>query len=83
MERVIPRGLKGEQIPIESRIIAVAEAYDDMVTPRPYRQQVSSAEALEELKNQAGSQFDTAVVKAFIRALPSLKTKFKAYQPDF
>jgi diguanylate cyclase (GGDEF)-like protein len=70
-----PHGLKSEKIPMESRIIAVAEAYDDMVTPRPYRQKVSSAEALEELKNKAGSQFDTAVVKAFIRALPSTKSK--------
>ena len=70
-----PRGLKGEQIPLESRIIAVAEAYDDMVTPRPYRQQVSSEEAVEELKNQAGSQFDTAIVKAFINALPSIENK--------
>jgi diguanylate cyclase (GGDEF)-like protein len=76
-----PRGLKGEQVPLESRIIAVAEAYDDMVTPRPYRQQVSSIEALEELKNQAGSQFDTAVVKAFIKALPSIEAKVQATIP--
>jgi len=70
-----PRGLRGDQIPIESKIIAVAEAYDDMITPRPYRQQVSSAEALEELKNQSGSHFDVAVVKAFMKALPSLEAR--------
>ncbi|MGD0857502.1 MAG: HD domain-containing phosphohydrolase, partial [Dehalococcoidia bacterium] len=70
-----PRGLKGDQIPLESRIISVAEAYDDMVTPRPYRQQVSSTEALEELKNQSGSQFDSAVVKAFIKSLSSVESK--------
>jgi len=70
-----PRGLKGDQIPVESKIIAVAEAYDDMVTPRPYRQQVSSEEALEELKNQSGSQFDPAVVKAFIQLLSSIESK--------
>lgn len=70
-----PRGLKGDQIPMESRIISVAEAYDDMVTPRPYRQQVSSAEALEELQNKSGSQFDTAVVKAFIKSLSSVESK--------
>ncbi len=70
-----PRGLKGDQIPLESRIISVAEAYDDMVTPRPYRQQVPSAEALEELKNQSGSQFDAAVVNAFIKSLSSIENK--------
>jgi HD-GYP domain-containing protein (c-di-GMP phosphodiesterase class II) len=67
--------LKGDQIPLESRIISVAEAYDDMVTPRPYRQQVSSVEALEELKNQSGSQFDAAVVKAFMKSLSSTESK--------
>jgi HD-GYP domain-containing protein (c-di-GMP phosphodiesterase class II) len=70
-----PRGLKGEQIPVESRIIAVVEAYDDMVTPRPYRQQVSSMEAVEELKKQCGSQFDATVVRAFIKVLYSTLSK--------
>ncbi|RPJ63578.1 MAG: diguanylate cyclase [Dehalococcoidia bacterium] len=70
-----PKGLEGEQIPVESRIIAVVEAFDDMVTPRPYRQQVPPGEAIEELRNQSGRQFDDAVVKTFIRALSSFTGK--------
>jgi HD-GYP domain-containing protein (c-di-GMP phosphodiesterase class II) len=71
MERGIPKGLKAGQIPLESQIIAVAEAYDDMTTPRPYRRQVFPAEAVEELKKRAGIHFDLNVVKAFVKALYS------------
>ncbi|MBN1375977.1 MAG: hypothetical protein JXA01_07460 [Dehalococcoidia bacterium] len=46
-----------------------------MVIPRPYRQQVSSREAVVELIKQSGSQFDTAVVKAFIKAMASAQRK--------
>lgn len=70
-----PKGLKADQIPLESEIIAVAEAYDDMTTQRPYRQQVFPAEAVEELKKQAGAQFNPDVVSAFIKALYSAENK--------
>jgi len=64
-----PARLAGEQIPLESRIIAVAEAFDDMVTQRPYREQLSLKEALQELGRNSGSQFDFAVVNALKKAL--------------
>jgi diguanylate cyclase (GGDEF)-like protein len=73
-----PKGIKSEQIPLESKIIAVAEAYDDMVTARPYRQAVLRDEAIEELKNKSGSQFDTAVVKALIKTVMSLENTHSA-----
>jgi diguanylate cyclase (GGDEF)-like protein len=70
-----PKGLKGDLIPLESAIIAVSEAYDDMTTPRPYRQQVLPAEALEELKKQAGAQFNANVVGAFVKALYTVENR--------
>lgn len=62
-----PWGLRGVQIPIAARIVHVADAYDAMVTNRPYRQGMSHQFALEVLVQNAGSQFDPAVVDAFVR----------------
>lgn len=59
-----PAGLAGDQIPLESRIIAVAEAYDDMVTPRPYREHLSIGQAMKEIARCSGTQFSPAVVNA-------------------
>jgi diguanylate cyclase (GGDEF)-like protein len=60
-----PDGLRGEEIPLGSRIICVCDAYDAIVTDRPYRKGTDSASALAELRRCAGSQFDPAVVDAF------------------
>jgi HD-GYP domain-containing protein (c-di-GMP phosphodiesterase class II) len=64
-----PAGLKEEGIPMVGRIIAVADAYDAMTTNRPYRVKLEHHEALVELKENAGSQFDPIVVDAFISAV--------------
>ncbi|HUO70520.1 MAG TPA: HD domain-containing phosphohydrolase [Solirubrobacteraceae bacterium] len=66
--RGYPDGLAGEQIPIGARIIAVADAYEAMLSPRPYRPPRSPLEALEELRRCAGTQFDRVVVVAFEHA---------------
>jgi diguanylate cyclase (GGDEF)-like protein len=66
-----PDGLTGEAIPLESRIICVCDAYDAMVSNRPYRDAKSTAEALAELQRCAGSQFDPVVVEQFARSLLS------------
>ena len=59
-----PDGLKEEEIPLEARIIAVADAYGAMTSERPYRLAYSPAKAKRELKKHAGHQFDSQVVKA-------------------
>lgn len=64
-----PDGLKGEDIPISSRIITVADAYDAMGSDRPYRKKLSKDKIMKELKEQSGKQFDPEVVKALFAVL--------------
>ncbi len=64
-----PDGLRGDEIPLGARVVAVCDAFDAMTTERPYREPVTDAEALEELRRCAGSQFDPMVVSAFCRVL--------------
>ena len=70
-----PEGLVGEQIPLAARIILVADAYDAMTSPRPFRQACDHDTALEHLKAEAGRQFDPEVVRAFcyLEALPLIR----------
>jgi HD-GYP domain-containing protein (c-di-GMP phosphodiesterase class II) len=63
-----PYGLKGEEIDITARIIAVADSFDAMTTDRPYRKALSLDVAFNELIKFSGTQFDTAVVEAFLSA---------------
>jgi HD-GYP domain-containing protein (c-di-GMP phosphodiesterase class II) len=63
-----PRGLLGDQIPLEARILAVADAYTAIVSDRPYRARGDHQSACQELIRCAGTQFDVEVVKAFLRA---------------
>lgn len=64
-----PRGLKGKESPLISRIIAVAEAYDTMTTQQPYKPARSKGEAMDELIRCSGTQFDPKIVKVFISVL--------------
>jgi diguanylate cyclase (GGDEF)-like protein/putative nucleotidyltransferase with HDIG domain len=64
-----PDGLAGDAIPIEARILAVADAYEAMTADRPYRPAMTPAAAEAELLRCAGRQFDAEVVAAFLRAL--------------
>ncbi len=61
-----PNGIKGEEIPIEARIIAVADSYDAMTSDRTYRVRMSKEEAKGELLRCAGSQFDPRIVNVFV-----------------
>jgi HD-GYP domain-containing protein (c-di-GMP phosphodiesterase class II) len=65
------RGSKGVDIPLESRIISVADTYDSLVSDRPYRKAMSPFEARDVIKNGAGKDFDPEVVKAFELAFRS------------
>ncbi len=64
-----PRGLRGEDISIEARIIALADAFDAMTQDRSYRKAMSCAQALEEIKNNAGVQFDPMITDIFVSRL--------------
>jgi HD-GYP domain-containing protein (c-di-GMP phosphodiesterase class II) len=66
-----PSQLKGEDIPLEARIIAVAEAFDAMTSHISYRVPISFDEAKEELKRNAGKQFDPELVKLFVKNIKS------------
>ena len=66
-----PQGLKGEKIPVLSRIIAIVDAYEVMITGRPYKKAVSKKKAIAELEKCSGTQFDPDLVKEFIKILKS------------
>lgn len=70
-----PEGLRGEEIPIGARILAVADAYDAMVSPQKHRAALPPEKALEELRRGANSQFDPNVVAAFMDMLKSSQPK--------
>jgi HD-GYP domain-containing protein (c-di-GMP phosphodiesterase class II) len=59
--------LKGSEIPLEARILAVADAVEAMASDRPYRRGMNAQEIIEELGKNSGSQFDPGVVKAFVQ----------------
>jgi HD-GYP domain-containing protein (c-di-GMP phosphodiesterase class II) len=61
-----PDGLKGDEIPLGSRILSVADAFDAMTSERPYRDRIDPEVAIEELQNKAGTQFDSKMVETFI-----------------
>ncbi len=64
-----PMGLKEDQIPIGSRILAVLDAYVSMISKRPFRRQLAVEESIDELVSNAGAQFDPAVVNSFVEVL--------------
>ena len=68
-----PRQLKGEEICLGARIFSVIDAYDAMRSKRIYKSSVSKEEAVEEIKQQAGKQFDPRVVKAFVECIEDVE----------
>lgn len=73
-----PYGKKGEEIPIGSRILAAADAFDSMVTPKTYRNQITPREAIKKIKDLAGKQFDPAVADIFEQILPSALVELRS-----
>jgi HD-GYP domain-containing protein (c-di-GMP phosphodiesterase class II) len=61
-----PTGRAGEEIPVEARVLAVADAFDAMTSDRPYRPALSHREALDEVERCSGSQFDPTIVDIFL-----------------
>ncbi len=67
-----PEGLKGSAIPIHARIMAVADAFAAMTSSRPYREALRHDQVIDELKKGAGTQFDPALVEAFLKIADSI-----------
>ena len=66
-----PDRLIGDDIPLNARIISVADTFDAMTTDRPYRKALSKESAMAELSRCSGTQFDPVVVEAFVAAFSS------------
>ena len=64
-----PQGLKGDEIPLGSKIVTLADSFDAMMTDRPYRSRLPLTQALSDLRRNAGIQFDAQVTAAFCRLL--------------
>jgi len=71
-----PRGLAGKEIPLSGRILAVCDAYQAMVSKRPYKEAISQEDAVSELRNNKGTQFDPALADVLISLIPTLDTAF-------
>lgn len=69
-----PYGLKGDEIPLSARIVAIADAYHALISDRPYRKGMSVSKACEILKMGAGVQWDKELIRQFIIIAPSLAT---------
>ena len=67
-----PRGLSGEQIPLEARIVTVADVFDALTSNRPYRSARSEDESLAIMESMARSHFDPHVYAAFLESLPEI-----------
>lgn len=74
-----PRGVAGEEIPIEGRIVSIADVFDALTTARPYKDAWSVDDAVEVLEASAGSQFDPRLVPLFIKSLPEILKIKKKY----
>jgi diguanylate cyclase (GGDEF)-like protein/putative nucleotidyltransferase with HDIG domain len=79
-----PRGLFGPELPLEARIVAVADAYEAMTSDRSYRDAIGAADARAELRRCAGTQFDPDVVDAFLAVLAreSERAQDRPWGPD-
>ena len=75
-----PYGKKGDEIPLGSRIIAIADAYDSMISNRAYRQGLAGDEALKLIDQKAGSQFDPELIDVFKSILPAAAGELKDFE---
>jgi len=73
-----PQGLKGREIPLYARIVALADSFDAIVSTRSYKKSETFNKAVNEIKKRSGTQFDPGIVEAFTKALPSAKEIFMA-----
>jgi hemerythrin-like metal-binding protein len=77
-----PQGLKGEQIPILARICAIADVFDALTSPRPYKEAWPLEQTIDWILAESGKKFDPAVVEAFAQALPDILRIRELYRDD-
>ena len=85
MARATPDGLSGREIPLEARIICLADSVQAMESDRPYRNALSKGEILAEINKHAGTQFDPIIVKAFLKVMQKgspVMVKTLTQEPD-
>lgn len=75
-----PHGIRGEEIPLNARIISVADAYDGMVSNRAYRSGVLPEEAIRKIEEQSGHQFDPLVIDAFKAIIQEAMAEIREYE---
>jgi len=68
-----PQGLKGEEIPLGARIFTLVDCYDAMRSRRPYKNVMSTQEAVNDIKQKSGTQFDPEIVRCFLKLIPELE----------
>lgn len=69
-----PRGLRGDEIPLAGRIVAIADVFDALTSKRPYKKAWTEQEALDFLREQKGRHFDPALVDLFLEQMPAVRT---------
>ncbi|MBU1044221.1 MAG: HD domain-containing protein [Candidatus Omnitrophica bacterium] len=70
-----PSGLRGDDIPLGARVLAVADSFEAMLSTRPYRRKLSISQAVSEIVHSSGEQFDPVIVDAFVRVIKRSKNK--------
>jgi diguanylate cyclase (GGDEF)-like protein len=80
--RGYPLSIKGEEIPIECRLFAIADAYEAMTNVRPYRRALSHEEAIAELLSHSGTQFDPKLLKTFLQMLEAHRPQLESSTPS-
>jgi len=74
-----PRGLSGENIPLEGRIMAVADVYDALVSERPYKKSFTHEQAVEIIKKDSGTHFDPKIAEVFLNVADDFKKESMAF----
>jgi diguanylate cyclase (GGDEF)-like protein/putative nucleotidyltransferase with HDIG domain len=78
-----PEGLKGSSIPLTARILSIADAFDALRAPRPYRPARTKADAIKFIRSRAGSQYDPVVVETFLKNLAKFELEIAAQGLDY
>jgi HD-GYP domain-containing protein (c-di-GMP phosphodiesterase class II) len=75
-----PEGLKGEEIPLFARVVAIADVYDALCSKRAYKEAWNEDEVLKVMKEESGNKFDPELIEAFFSVLPTLRSIKERYR---